>query len=220
MRLHDHPLLVFDWDGTLMDSTAAIVRAIQAACGDLDLPVPAQADAAYVIGLGLQDALRHVAPSLPAADYPRLAAAYRKHYFAEDGELDLFPGVLELLQALKSAGHALAVATGKSRHGLERALDHAALRGLFDATRTADETASKPHPAMLEALMQQLVYAPRQTLMIGDTIHDLQMARNAGCASLAVSYGAHDSAALAALRPLGVVDSVPALRRFLLGEPA
>ncbi len=216
MKRDAHPLLVFDWDGTLMDSTAAIVRAIQSACGDLGLPVPGAADAAYVIGLGLHDALRHVAPSLPAADYPRLAAAYRSHYFAGDDRLDLFPGVLELLHALKDAGHALAVATGKSRQGLERALDHAALRGLFDATRTADETASKPHPAMLVELMAQLAYVPQQTLMIGDTTHDLHMAHNAGCGALAVSYGAHDASVLAALGPLAVVDSVAELRAFLL----
>ncbi len=216
MKRDAHPLLVFDWDGTLMDSTAAIVRAIQHACDDLGLPVPSASDAAFVIGLGLNDALRHVVPSLPATEYPRLSAAYRRHYFAEDSRLDLFPGMSELLHELKDAGHALAVATGKSRLGLERALDHAALRGLFDATRTADETASKPHPAMLEELMAQLVYAPGQTLMIGDTTHDLQMAHNAGCYALAVSYGAHAAAALAALRPLAVVDSVPALRAFLL----
>ena len=213
-----HPLIVFDWDGTLMDSTALIARSIQAACIELGLPAPAVDDCAWVIGLGLDDALRHVAPTLPPADYARLAQAYRRHYFAQDDALVLFPGALELLHALRDAGHALAVATGKSRSGLERALAHAELRGLFDATRTADETASKPHPAMLEELMRELVYAPQQTLMIGDTTHDLQMAHNAGCDAVAVCYGAHDASTLAALQPLCVADSVAALRAFLLPD--
>ncbi|MGC8508752.1 MAG: HAD hydrolase-like protein, partial [Thiomonas sp.] len=156
MHRQNYDLIVFDWDGTLMDSTAAITGAIQQACGDLGLAVPSREQASYVIGLGLDDALRHAAPDLPHADYPRLAAAYRRHYFALDGQLALFDGVLELLHELRSAGYNLAVATGKSRIGLSRAMDRPELRGLFDTTRTADETFSKPHPAMLQEIMAEL----------------------------------------------------------------
>ncbi|MDE2128131.1 MAG: HAD-IA family hydrolase [Betaproteobacteria bacterium] len=210
-------LIVFDWDGTLMDSTAVITRAIQAACGDLGLPVPSDTAASYVIGLGLGDALRHAAPTLDPRDYDRLALAYRRHYFAHDGDLTLFPGVLDMLLALKAAGHRLAVATGKSRQGLNRALEHAELRDLFDATRTADETTPKPHPAMLQEIMEQLGDEPDRTLMVGDTTHDLLMARNAGTAAVAVAYGAHEAQELARMQPVFLADSVPDLQRFLLG---
>ncbi|MGA8009257.1 MAG: HAD-IA family hydrolase [Thiomonas sp.] len=215
MHRQNYDLIVFDWDGTLMDSTAAITGAIQRACSDLGLPVPSREAASYVIGLGLEDALRHAAPELPHADYPRLAAAYRKHYFALDGQLVLFEGVLDLLHELKSAGYNLAVATGKSRIGLSRATDRPELRGLFDATRTADETFSKPHPAMLHEIMAELASPPRRTVMVGDTTHDLQMARNAECDAVGVSYGAHDVAQLQTLTPVGLVHSVAELQGFL-----
>ncbi|CUA97655.1 HAD-IA family hydrolase [Thiomonas bhubaneswarensis] len=215
MHRQNYDLIVFDWDGTLMDSTAAITGAIQQACQDLGLPVPSREDASFVIGLGLEDALRHTAPTLPHGDYPRLAAAYRKHYFALDGQLTLFDGVLDLLHGLKSAGYNLAVATGKSRIGLARAMDRPELRGLFDATRTADETFSKPHPAMLHELMAELASPPQRTVMVGDTTHDLQMAINAQCNAIGVSYGAHDAEQLQSLEPLGLVHSVAELRDFL-----
>lgn len=212
-----YALIVFDWDGTLMDSTAAITRSIQAACKDLELPVPSDVDASYVIGLGLSDALRHAAPALDPRDYDRLAQAYRRHYFAHDRDLTLFPGALDMLLALKAAGYRLAVATGKSRQGLNRALEHAELRNLFDATRTADETTPKPHPAMLQEIMEELGGEPERTLMVGDTTHDLLMARNAGTAGVAVAYGAHDAQALAEMQPVFLADSVFDLQRFLLG---
>lgn len=215
MHRQNYDLIVFDWDGTLMDSTAAITGAIQQACVDLGLAAPSREQASYVIGLGLEDALRHAAPELPHADYPRLAAAYRKHYFALDGQLVLFDGALELLHELKSVGYNLAIATGKSRIGLSRAMDRPELRGLFDTTRTADETFSKPHPAMLHEIMAELASPPRRTVMVGDTTHDLQMARNAECDAIAVSYGAHDIAQLQSLSPVGLVHSVTELQGFL-----
>ncbi|MBN8742754.1 MAG: HAD-IA family hydrolase [Thiomonas arsenitoxydans] len=215
MHRQNYDLIVFDWDGTLMDSTAAITGAIQQACKDLGLTVPSREAASYVIGLGLEDALRHAAPELPHADYPKLAAAYRKHYFALDGELVLFEGVLDLLHELKSAGYNLAVATGKSRIGLTRAMDRPELRGLFDATRTADETFSKPHPAMLHEIMAELASPPQRTVMVGDTTHDLQMALNAECDAIGVSYDAHDVARLESLSPAGLVHSVAELQEFL-----
>jgi len=209
-------LIVFDWDGTLFDSTALITRCIQAACADLGVPTPNDRDASYVIGMGLREALEHAAPSLPPERYRELGLRYRHHYMARQHELLLFEGAWALLQALKGRNHLLAVATGKSRLGLDEALATVRLRGLFDATRTADETASKPHPKMLLELMDQLGTEPARTLMIGDTTHDLQLAANAGTASLAVSYGAHDTESLAGLAPRHVANSIAGLQAWLL----
>jgi phosphoglycolate phosphatase len=209
-------LVVFDWDGTLFDSTALIVRCIQNACRDVGSPVPSDADAAYVIGLGLADALRHVAPSLPEARYPELGKRYRHHYFASEHELSLFPGTLEMLHALKARDHRLAVATGKGRRGLDEALAHSQLAGLFDATRTADETASKPNPLMLQELMREFGCEPERTLMIGDTTHDLQLAINAGTPRVAVSFGAHDRETFAEFEPLHIAHSTRELHDWLL----
>ena len=215
MARQQFDLIVFDWDGTLMDSTAHIARSIQAACRDLDLPVPADEAARYVIGLGLRDALQIAAPTLDPADYPRLAERYRYHYLIRDAKTELFDGVRELLGELREEGYLLAVATGKSRVGLNRALDEARLTSLFDGTRCADETFSKPHPAMLQELTRELGQALERTVMIGDTTHDLLMASNAGAAGIAVAYGAHEADALAALEPRFVADSVPALADWL-----
>jgi phosphoglycolate phosphatase len=209
-------LIVFDWDGTLFDSTALIVRCIQNACGDVGSPVPSNLDAAYVIGLGLGDALRHVAPNLPEARYPELGARYRHHYLASQHELSLFPGTVEMLQAMKARRHWLAVATGKGRRGLDDALAHSQLQGLFDGTRTADETASKPDPRMLVELMREFGALPERTLMIGDTTHDLQLARNAGTPSVAVSFGAHEHEAFGVFAPLHVAHSTRELHDWLL----
>ena len=211
-------LIAFDWDGTLFDSTALIVRCIQSACRDLGVAVPSDVDAAYVIGLGLHDALRHVTPDLPPERVDELGRRYRHHYLARQHELVLFDGTLDMLHALKARQHLLAVATGKNRSGLDQALAQSALHGLFDATRTADETASKPHPLMLQELMAQLGTSPERTLMIGDTTHDLLLASNAGTASVGVSYGAHDHAAFEAHRPLFVAHSTRGLHDWLLAN--
>jgi len=209
-------LIVFDWDGTLFDSTALITRCIQAAAGDLGLPVPEASDAAYVIGLGLYDALARVVPDLPRERYAELGQRYRHHYFAAQHEVLLFDGVLELLAALKARHHWLAIATGKSRRGLDEALQSVQLQGVFDGSRTADETAGKPDPRMLHELMREFGAAPERTLMIGDTTHDLQLALNAGAARLGVSYGAHDHASFHVFEPLHIAHDVPDLRRWLL----
>jgi phosphoglycolate phosphatase len=211
-------LIVFDWDGTLFDSTALIVQCIQAACADIGIPMPSDLDAAYVIGLGLTDALRHAAPGLPPERYPELGHRYRHHYFARQHELALFPGTLAMLESLKRGNRWLAVATGKGRRGLDEALAHAQLHGIFDATRTADETASKPDPLMLLELMAELGAAPARTLMVGDTTHDLQMAVNAGTPRVAVSYGAHEAGAFADYAPLAVVHSTRELHDWLLAH--
>ncbi len=210
-----YSLIVFDWDGTLIDSAAVIVESIQAAARDLGLPVPTREAASHVIGLGLHDSLRSAVPTLPAGRYREFADAYRKHFLARQDAMTLFPGARELLRDLRGAGHRLAVATGKSRRGLDHALEATALRPYFGATRCADETQPKPHPAMLLELMAELGASPAQALMIGDTSHDLEMARSARVDAVAVCYGAHPGPALRALAPRGCVDSVEELRSWL-----
>ena len=209
-------LIVFDWDGTLFDSTRLIARCIQAACADLGAAVPSDRDASYVIGLGLADALRHAAPDVPSERYRELADRYRHHYLARQDEIVLFDGTLEMLLALKANNHWLAVATGKTRRGLEAALETSPLRGVFDATRTADETRGKPDPMMLHELMHELGATPPRTLMVGDTTHDLQLAQNAGAASVGVSYGAHEPASFDEFKPLHIAHSVAGLEAWLL----
>lgn len=211
-------LIAFDWDGTLFDSTAIIVRCIQSAVKDVGGTVPTDEAAAYVIGMGLMQALAHAAPDVPADKYPELGHRYRFHYLQHQDDLSLFEGVFPMLADLRARGHLLAVATGKSRRGLDDALHSVDLRGVFDGSRTADQTAGKPHPLMLQELMAEFDVAPQRLLMVGDTTHDLEMARNAGCASVGVSYGAHEPDAFHAFAPLFVAHSVPELHRWLLGE--
>ena len=218
MRPRQFDLIAFDWDGTLFDSTAIIARAIQAAVRDVGGTVPSDQDASYVIGMGLMQALAHAAPDVPKSLYPQLGERYKHHYSAQQHELTLFQGVLPLLAELKSRHHWLTVATGKSRAGLNEALRSVALQGVFDGSRTADETAGKPSPLMLNQLMREFGADPERTLMIGDTTHDLQMALNAGCASLGVSYGAHEPDAFHALRPRFVAHSVRELHDWLLAH--
>lgn len=216
MARQQFDLIVFDWDGTLMDSTAHITRSIQASCRDLGLPVPGDEAASYVIGLGLRDALQIAAPTLDPVDYPKLAERYRYHYLIKGETTELFSGVLPMLQTLRDEGYLLAVATGKSRVGLNRALDQVRLTSLFDGTRCADETFSKPHPAMLHELTRELGQDIGRTVMIGDTTHDLQMAKNAGAAAIGVTYGAHPAKSLHAFEPLFVADNVASLGQWLL----
>ena len=215
MARRQFDLIVFDWDGTLMDSTSTIVKCIQESARDLGLPVPDKRAASYVIGLGLQDAMEAAMPDIDPKYYPKMVERYRHHYLAKDNDLTLFDGVPAMLAELSQAGYFLAVATGKSRVGLNRAMNAAKLLSAFDATRCADETFSKPHPAMLQELTRELGQDMRRTLMIGDTTHDLQMARNAGASAVAVRYGAHTEAELAALQPLFAANSVLELHQWL-----
>jgi len=208
-------LLVFDWDGTLLDSTGAIVEAVKATCRDLDLPEPPDEHARQVIGLGLIDALRHSAPDLAEDRFPQMVERYRHHYLSRDHELHLFDGAGELIAELHGSGFLLAVATGKSRQGLNRSLMHCGLGRYFSATRCADECLSKPHPQMLEELMEEFSVSAARTLMIGDTTHDLQMAVNAGVASVAVTYGAHSVETLDAVSSLARLHDIAELARWL-----
>ncbi len=214
-RARRFDLIAFDWDGTLFDSTAIIVRSIQEAVRDVGGAVPSNDAAAYVIGMALPQALAYAAPDVPPAQYPELANRYRYHYLQHQDDLNLFDGVLPMLEALRQRGHLLTVATGKSRRGLDQVLHMVQLRGMFDGSRTADETAGKPHPLMLQELMAEFDTPPERVLMIGDTTHDLQMALNAGCASVGVGYGAHASDTFGALSPLHVAHSVADLRHWL-----
>jgi phosphoglycolate phosphatase len=209
-------LIAFDWDGTLYDSTKLIVRCIQAAVVDVGGARPSDSDAAWVIGLGLAEALARAAPDVPREKYAELGARYRYHYLGHQDDIVLFDGVLPMLDALRARGHLLAVATGKSRRGLNEVLATVALRDRFDASRTADETFGKPHPRMLLELMEELDVPPERTLMIGDTTHDLQLAINAGCARVGVSYGAHEPEGFEPLAPLHVAHSVSGLTEWLL----
>ena len=210
-----YELLIFDWDGTLMDSAGTIVACIQAACGDLGLPVPSREAASHIIGLGLAEAVSTLLPELPQAEHPRLVERYRHYYLARDTEIPLFEGAPVLVEELHGRGHLLAVATGKARRGLDRAFAHTGLGTYFHASRTADETFSKPHPAMIRELLDELVMPPERALMIGDTSHDLQMARNAGIDSLAAGYGAHPAGDLAEFAPLAVCASFAELADWL-----
>jgi phosphoglycolate phosphatase len=209
-----YDMIAFDWDGTLFDSTAIITRCIQLAVADVGGTVPSDKDAAYVIGMGLMQALAHAAPDVPPSKYSELGARYRYHYMVHQDDISLFPGVLELLQELRDRQYLLAVATGKSRAGLDEVLHSVELKGMFHSSRTADETAGKPHPRMLNELMAEWGVEPQRLLMVGDTTHDLQMAVNAGCDSVGVSYGAHEPAALHDLKPRLIAHSVAELRQW------
>jgi phosphoglycolate phosphatase len=211
-------LLVFDWDGTLMDSAAAIATSLQCACRDLDFPVPSEESARYVIGLGLDDAMAHILPEVHPKHYVRVRERYRAHFLVHDARTSLFPGAADMIGELHGAGYRLAIATGKSRRGLERALTSTGLKPYFHASRCADEALSKPHPAMLLELMDELAVPQERTLMIGDTTHDMGMAHAAGVSRLAAAYGAHAREALLPYGPLACVDDLGALRRWLMAN--
>jgi len=198
-----------------MDSTVGITASIQEAARDLGLAVPDRERASHVIGLGLLEALRTAVPELPPQRYAEFAEAYRRHFRTRQDDMALFPGVREMLEELRARGHRLAVATGKSRRGLEHQFGVTGLGSLFAASRCADETSPKPHPAMLNELMRELAMQRHELVMIGDTSHDLGMAQSAGVDAVAVGYGAHRLDALSAWNPRASVSSVPELREWL-----
>jgi len=212
-------LLVFDWDGTLMDSEARIVACLDAAIADLGLERRGADALRNIIGLGLREAVNTLYPGADEALHRGLTERYRHHYLqANETPTPLFAGVPELLAELSARGHLLAVATGKGRYGLDQALAQSGVGELFAYTRCADEALSKPHPQMLLDVMDVLGVEPTETLMIGDTEYDLLMARNAGARALAVSYGVHERERLLRCEPLGCVDSIDALGDWLRGD--
>ena len=210
-----YDLVVFDWDGTLMDSTRLIARSLQSACHDVGIAVPSERDALFVIGLNIEDTFRHVAPDLDPEGRARVAERYRFHFLANEHEAPLYDGVREMLSDLHGRGRRLAVATGKARRGLDRALDATGLRQWFEATRCADEGFAKPHPGMLLTLLELTDVEPARALMVGDTTHDLELAANAGVDAVAVSYGAHHGDLLATRPAKARVSTVPELHRWL-----
>ncbi|WP_410500211.1 HAD-IA family hydrolase [Chitinibacter sp. S2-10] len=211
-------LVVFDWDGTLMDSTGMIARSIQRAFDDIGLPVPSEQQARYVIGYGMFEAMAHLLPDADEAQIRRLIDAYRGHFLAQDQELKLYDGVEEGLARLRDAGFRMAVATGKSRVGLDRVLQATQLNHFFEVTRTADEAFSKPHPAMLEYILGYSAVEPERALMVGDTSHDLQLALNAGTASVGLTYGAHEENALQDLQALALFDEFALLIDWIIAH--
>lgn len=209
-------LLIFDWDGTLSDSTGLITRAMQQSAEDLGWPIPEAAAVQNIIGLGLPEALHLLFPDQNDDGHGKLRDRYRANYLRADQAQPstLVPGVLETLTCLRDAGHQMAVATGKSRVGLDRVLDAMGLQGFFHATRCADETASKPHPLMLHQLLEELGAEPSSAAMVGDTEYDMEMGRRAGMDRIAVSYGAHAIDRLHPYEPALCLDQFDELLRW------
>jgi len=201
-------LIVFDWDGTLMDSETQIVHAMFGAISDMQLETRSADQCRNIIGLGLQEAVEALYPGQDDTFVAQFVERYRHHWFGNPNDSDLFPGARETLQVLKEAGFSLAVATGKGRVGLDRVLGHTGLESLFAATRCSDETRSKPHPQMLEEILDELQIAPGQALMVGDTEYDMHMARQAGVHPIAVSYGVHERQRLLQHEPLACLDTI------------
>ncbi len=212
-----YELIVFDWDGTLMDSEARIVTCMQHAARDTQMPVPSTAAARDIIGLGLVEAVQRLFPTADAVAVEALIDAYRTHWLGEALQpAALFAGAYELLEGLQRAGHLLAVATGKSRRGLDKSLDESGLHGFFQASRCADETFSKPHPQMLQEILTDLDTPPERAVVVGDTEYDMQMARNAGVDALGVSHGVHGPDRLLAQGAIACFDDLSALSDWLL----
>lgn len=208
-----YDLVIFDWDGTLMDSVAKIVRCFREAATDVGAAYPGDAAVRNVIGLGLKEAITIIFPDTDEATRNALLEGYRDHFLIHDNtEMPLFPGVTEGLADLARNGYQLAVATGKARRGLKRVLDGSPLEQFFHTTRCADETRSKPHPLMLEEIIIETGVSPERTIMVGDTTYDLEMARNAGIDSLAVSYGVHSCDRLSEYTPNGCMHSFAEVR--------
>ena len=199
-------LVIFDWDGTLCDSTGRIVEAMQQAARTCDIPVPSPAAVRNVIGLGLPEALAELFPGQTPLQRETVRASYTEHFLTLDKvPSGLFPDAMKVMESLRERGHALAVATGKGRAGLDRILGGLNLGDHFDATRCADETRSKPHPQMVHELLAELATPAAEAVVIGDSEYDLQMAAAAGVASIGVSWGVHDVERLSRQRPLEVV---------------
>lgn len=210
-----YELVIFDWDGTIMDSTGLIAWCIQESCREMGLPVPPESEAKWVIGLGFIQSVEHVAPGLDRERQVALAESYRRHFVAREHEAPLYEGITDLLAGLRGRGRRLAVATGKARRGLDRALAASGLGPFFEATRCADEGFPKPHPDMILRLLEETGVEPSRAVMIGDTTHDLELAANAGVDAVAVSYGAHGEELLRARAARHYAASVAELALWL-----
>lgn len=207
--------IIFDWDGTVVDSTYVIVDSIKKASRELGFEEPSDQKASWVIGLSLPQALLKVVPGLTEERINEFVDAYRRFYFSADPDLKMFDGVLPLIKNLREQGLFTAVATGKSRFGLDQALKNHGIANLFDITKTADQTQSKPSPLMLEEIFAELMVEPEECVMVGDTSHDILMAKNAGCDSIAVSYGAHTLREISDAEPSYIAHNVTELSHLL-----
>ncbi|NOX08747.1 MAG: HAD-IA family hydrolase [Gammaproteobacteria bacterium] len=206
--MRDCRLIVFDWDGTLMDSVAQIVDAMHASMRDLNLEVLAEDQVKNIIGLGLREAIDALYPGRDDVFLQRFIERYRHYWFALSAQSELFPGAKQTLKLLQEQGLMLAIATGKGRQGLDKVLADTGLADYFQVTRCADETTSKPHPHMLHEIMSELDVKPEQTIMIGDTIYDMEMARNANVEPIAATYGVHEWERLLQFNPLFRLDEL------------
>lgn len=203
-----YQLIIFDWDGTLMDSTAQIINCMHLASKEVGAEQRSDADIRNIIGLGLEEAIHALYPQAKRDFIDNMAIVYRDYYlFKDKTPSPLFAGVVDMLDELREAGYDLAIATGKSRRGLEKGLDETKLQDYFPITRCADETRSKPDPQMLSEILTDYNTHPTNALMIGDSVYDLQMANNAKMASLAVTYGVHDLQRLMQQKPVDYVTS-------------
>jgi len=216
--MSQYQLIVFDWDGTLMDSTGHIVQCMQHAISQLDFPSLDDAAISHIIGLGLNEAAQALYPKISTDDVEQLANSYRKIWLNSSPNTPLFDNASQLIQKLNQQDYFLGVATGKSRSGLDKVLTSTELAPLFHATRCADECHSKPHPQMIEELMDYCGVSAKQTLMIGDTEYDLQMAHNAGADSLGISHGAHGIETLAACQPRDIVANLHQVEQWLMAR--
>lgn len=211
-------LIIWDWDGTVADSTGMITQSILKAAEKVGLPALTPAKASSIIGLGLNESIWTLYGDIPPQQAADLATEYRKQYFAGENDILLFEGIADTIKALSRRGFKQAVATGKGRRGLNQALKNTGLGPCFHGTRTVDECFSKPHPQMLDELMDDMVVMPERTVMIGDTSYDLQMAQNAGIQSIGVTYGAQKAAQWGELSPIKQFDQSVSLGQWLLAN--
>lgn len=211
-----YKVIVFDWDGTLVDSEQHIVDSLRYAANKMALPERTHDEFKRIIGLGMREAILSLYPDIGEGDIQRVRQHYSEGFFSQSTDVtQLFEGVEDVLSELRSRDRKLAVATGKSRNGLEKALDSTALRSYFHLTKCADETRSKPDPLMLEQIAEHFDVLPGEMLMVGDTEFDLEMAAKLGVPSLAVSYGVHDRKNLLKHKPIEVIDHLSEVLAYM-----
>lgn len=216
--MQDYKLVIFDWDGTLMDSVDRIVSSMQSAAQTVGLVSPVDHDVKQIIGLSLTTALETLFTSITAEQIEAMLIQYKYEYLEGDNTpTPLFENAINLLTQLKQHNKLLAVATGKGREGLNRVLNVSETSAFFNTTRCAGEMPSKPDPTMLNSILEELKIAPHEAIMIGDTSHDLKMAQNAGVDSIGVTFGVHDRDVLSRYKPKVIVDSLAELHQLLLG---
>lgn len=215
-----HPLafdlIVWDWDGTIADSTGMISQALIQAAAETGLPALDETRARSIIGLGLRESIQTLFGDIPHEQAQRLSVNYNRLYYANEPQVVLFDGIYDTIATLAKLGCKQAVATGKGRRGLNLALAHVGLGQFFAASKTVDECFSKPHPQMLDSLMDELVATPARTLMIGDSQYDIQMGKHAGVTTAAVTYGSQTASQLSEFAPDHLFNSVAELQQWLL----